>query len=95
MLSDVSGLLSADAGAPPSRLRVLELQGCRRLRDISVLARLQCLEHLSLAGCEGVSDVACLGSCARLRELELVSCASVDDVSALSACTQLVAYCTA
>lgn len=54
-----------------TELRVLTLEDCKWLRDISAIGKLPRLVELSLSGCEALSDLGALAGAERLTRLTL------------------------
>jgi internalin A len=70
-------------------LKIVRLDGCAAMTDLSVLSGLTSLWSLDLSNCIGVHDLSVLGHLTALEVLDLSWCASLRDLSALCKLTAL------
>jgi hypothetical protein len=70
-------------------LTSLNLENCKRVRDLSPLAGLTRLTSLNLENCKRVRDLSALAGLAQLTSLNLRDCERVDDLSPLVDLTRL------
>jgi hypothetical protein len=74
----------ADYARTKPDVKILSLEGCRSITDISPLVSLSDLSFLNLARCKKIEDISPVTKLKNLKQLNLHGCESLDDLTPLT-----------